>query len=158
MFSEIIPPGDYSHRNGFNNTHLINQLNEYERQQLEDALINKLLDKTDLLVVETLAYMKSEKSLLVLYNLLEKTSDNMDKLVIATSIFEINKDDRLIDIGMKAFNELSNKSSIYAKYLITSAFFYLIKFEDSKVNNIIEEYTKHSDYLISYNAKRALSL
>jgi hypothetical protein len=158
LLGEIIPPADYSHRNGFNNTNLINQLNEYEWEQVEDALINKLLDKTDLLVVETLGYMKSEKSLSVLYNLLEKTSDEMEKLVIATSIFEINKDNRLIDIGMKAFKRLSTKSSIYTKDSITSAFFYLIKFEDAEVNNLIKTYTEHSDYLVSYNAKRALDI
>ena len=164
LVSEIIPlPPNRENREGFSNTHLIDQLNQYEREQVENALIDKLsnhADKSDIdiLVVETLAYMKSEKSLLVLYNLLKKASDNMEKLAIAVFIFEIKKDQRLIDIGIEAFKQISNKSSIYAKYSIVSGIHYLKQFEDSKTNNLIREYANHRDYLISYNAKQALGM
>jgi ribosome-binding ATPase YchF (GTP1/OBG family) len=99
LIAEIIPPSDYQHRNGFSNNHLIDRLSEYEKNQVEDALINKLLtNNEDTLIVETLAYMKSKKSLAILNELLEKPSNNlrkiekssneMSKIIIASSIFE----------------------------------------------------------------------
>ena len=35
MINEIIPPADYQHRNGFNNTHLIDNLNDNEKRRVE---------------------------------------------------------------------------------------------------------------------------
>jgi hypothetical protein len=162
LIAEIIPPADYQHRNGFSNNHLIDQLSEYEKNQVEDALINKLLtNNEDTLIVETLAHMKSKKSLAILNELLEKpfnnlrktekSSSEMRKIIIASSIFEIIKDERMINIATEAFKRITNK------YSIMSAFYYLKKFEDSKVNDLVKEYTNHPDYLVSENAKEALS-
>lgn len=151
LIADIIPPDDFQHRNGFSNTHIIDKLNSQERELLEEVLINSLLNKVDMLVVETLAYMKSARSLPVFMDLLEQTSDTMCKIVVATSIFEINHDDRMIVICIDAFEHLSN---IYQKI---SAFYYLQKFQNEATDAIIEEYTKHSDFLLSYNAKQALN-
>ncbi len=161
LVKEIIPPSDYHHRNGFNNIPLINKLNNNEKEQLEDALIYKLLFKSDqdvdTLVLETLAYLKSQKSLPILNNLLEICSDNMTKLVLSVSIFEINKDASMIDIAINIIRELDNKNNSYYIQNLTSAFYYLIKFKSTKINNIIEKYVNHKEYLISYNAKQVLN-
>jgi hypothetical protein len=58
----------------------------------------------------------------------------------------------MISIAVDAFKRITNR------YSITSAFYYLKKFEDSKVNDLIKEYVNHPDYLVSCNAKRALDL
>jgi hypothetical protein len=67
LLREIIPPADYQHRNGFNNIPLIDKLTDDEKLQLENALIRELtvdLDREpDDLIIETLAYLKSQKSL-----------------------------------------------------------------------------------------------
>jgi hypothetical protein len=65
---EIIPSNDYQHRNGFNNTPLIDKLSDIERGQLEKALIHKLLfeseKEVDNLIVETFVH-----AILLLQNL-----------------------------------------------------------------------------------------
>ncbi len=151
LIADIIPPDDYQHRNGFSNTHLVDKLNGQERELLEESLINSLSNNVDILIVETLAYMKSSKSLPIFMDLLEHSFDDMCKIIIATSVFEINHDNRMIVICIDAFEHLSN---VYQKI---SAFYYLQKFQNEATDAIIEEYTKHSDYLLSYNAKQALN-
>ena len=150
LIAEIIPPNDYQHRNGFSNVQLIDQLTNEERELVEDALIYKLIENTDMLIVETLGYMRSEKSLPILNNMLEECSDNMRKIIIATSIFVIDRDNAMINVSINAFKHLDN---IYQQI---SAFYYLKKFESPQTDSLIGEYTEHSNYLLSYNAKQAL--
>jgi len=86
LLDEVTPPADYSHRNGFSDNSLIDSLNDVEKAQLEDALIQKIFEpkgETELLVVETLSYLKSEKSIPILEQLLQRSSDPMKKLIIA---------------------------------------------------------------------------
>lgn len=157
LIDKIIPPSDYQHRNGFSNIHVIDLLNVHEKKLVEDALINMLMTKTDdTLIVETLAYLKSVQSLPILYKFLENCSDSMAKLIVATSIFEINKDDNMIDVAIRSFKHLDNNTDAYYAYKLISAFYYLIKFDNLEANRIIEEYINHKEYLISYNAKQAL--
>jgi hypothetical protein len=151
LILEIIPPDDYSHRNGFTNTHIIDNLSNQEKDLVEDALLKKLLNKTDLLIVETLAYMKSVKSIPILIDMLNQTSDAMYRLIISTSVFQINKNNDMIAVSLDAFKNLDN---VYKKI---SAFYYLRKFNNEATDAIIRDYTEHSDYLLSYNAKQALN-
>ncbi|MCG9881784.1 MAG: hypothetical protein MH472_14405 [Bacteroidia bacterium] len=162
IIEEIIPPSDYQHRNGFNNIPLINKLNEEDKKQLEDALINKLSiqlnQEVDTLVVETLAYLKSQKSIKVLIKLLETLNDDLTKLAISASIFEINKDPRMIDVALNIIKIIDNKNDSYYVYKLTSAFYYLIKFKSNKTIKVLEEYTNHNEFLVAYNARQVLSL
>ena len=60
LIKKIIPyPDDYSHRNGFNNELIIDNLESYEKESVEVALID-LLDThpDDTLIIETLACLK----------------------------------------------------------------------------------------------------
>jgi len=161
LVKEIIPPGDYQHRNGFNNIPLIDKLNDDEKGQLEAALIHKLqfesAEQPDTLVVETLAVLKSEKSVQILKQLLEKCTSSMTKLVIAASIYEINGENGMVDIAINNLKKIDDKSDAYYVYKLTSAFYYLIKFNDPRVISIIEEYANHNEYLVAYNAKRVLN-
>ncbi len=161
LVKEIIPPSNYKHRNGFNNIPLIDKLNDDEKRQIEEVLIHKLLfesdQEIDTLIVETLTYLKSNKSLPIFKQLLERCSDDMTKLIIAASIFEINQDNDMIDIAIGSFRKLDNEKKSYYVYTLPSAFNYLIKFKNKKVNNIIKEYTNHKEYLIAYNAKQVLN-
>ncbi|HEY0426707.1 MAG TPA: hypothetical protein VGC76_02770 [Pyrinomonadaceae bacterium] len=160
LLREIIPPADYQHRNGFNNIPLIDKLTGDEKIQLEDALIHKLtfdLDiEPDSLIIETLAYLKSQKSLPVLRQLLEKNLYEITELIIATSIYEINRDNDMIDIAINVVKKIEQKKGSYYIFKLTKAFDYLIKFNNAEINSIIEEYTNHKEYLIAYNAKDVL--
>ena len=150
LLSDIIPPNDHQHRNGFSNLHIIDKLNQQERDLVEDALIKKVISNSDMLIVETLGYMKPYKSLPVLIELLKQTSDPISKIIISTAIFEINHDDAMIKTGADAFRKLN---SIYQKI---EGFYYLKKFQNTTTDEMIREYISSTDYLLSYNAKRAL--
>jgi hypothetical protein len=81
LINEIIPPDDYQYRNGFSNTHIIDKLNNKERTLVEEVLINMLSDKTDILIVETLAHLQSIKSLPILYRALLKINNLIFKSI-----------------------------------------------------------------------------
>lgn len=151
LINEIIPPDDYQHRNGFSNDHLINALNDKDKAKVEAQLIVMLQKKTDMLIVETLGDMKSENALPVLYELLNFAEDEMVKIIIATSIFKINQDQNIIEVGKISFKNLKKK------YQLIPAFYYMVIFRDIEVSKLIEGYIKNPDELISFNAKQALS-
>jgi len=157
----LIPPMDYQSRNGFSNIHLINELTDSEKEDLECILIEKILytddDKIDALIVETLAYLKSKKALPILRDKLIKSSDDMCKLIIASSIYDIDKKNiDMIDIAISLVRKIDNINDAYYVYKLAFTFSYLAKFEVSKINDVIKEYTKHKEYLVSYNAERFL--
>lgn len=150
IINKIIPPDDYQHRNGFSNKALIDGLNNHEKVELEAVLIEKLKEKFDMLIVESLSYMKSQKALPILYEGLNNQQEKMAKIITAVSIFEINSDPEMIVVAKNIFK------SILDKYELIIAFHYLIRFRDKEIISIIQEYSKNSDYLIAYNAKVAL--
>jgi hypothetical protein len=156
LIKEIIPyPADHSHREGFTNEQIIDLLSKEDKDLVEIALID-LLDKNswDTFIVETLAMMKSVKSLPTLRRLLGKCKQGFDKLSIATSIYEICHDEDMITIAINEFNRFENKIRIYRDENIMSAFYYLSRFDSDKTNDLIGKYLDHKNYLISYNAKR----
>ena len=117
IIGEIIPPMDYSHRNGFNNIPIIDKLTNNEKKQVENILVNMLSNQAykekaykeiDTLIVETLSYLKSLKALPVLKYLLENCFYEIVKLCIATSIFEINHDNDMVDIAVTSFKKIDN--------------------------------------------------
>src|SRR5688572_26224396 len=127
LILEIIPPSDYSHRNGFSNIHILDKLSLNEKQTVEDLLINKLiiqsLDRPDHLIIETLGYLKSIKSISILKKLLDKSSNLMDRILLASTIYEINGDPSMSDIAIDSFNSFDKKNAYYI-YDITQAFYY----------------------------------
>jgi hypothetical protein len=117
FLDRIIPPADYQHRNGFSNSDIIDQLNEHEKKLVEDALINKLLGQTDdTLIVETLSYLLSKKSLPLLYDFLDRCSNPMAEIIAAVSIFQINNDDAMVCTSIASFKQLDNNKDAYYIY------------------------------------------
>lgn len=104
LLNDIIPPNDHQHRNGFTNKHIIDALIPKDKVQIEAELISMLQKKTDMLIVETLSYMKSDKSLSLFYELLENPGDEMARIIIAVSIFEINQDEKLFELAKSSFS------------------------------------------------------
>jgi len=150
---EIIPPNNYDHRHEFNNRLLIDELTKDERNQIEDALIEELyVSPDDVLIAETLSYMNSEKAIPALNMSLEHNKIPIQKVIIAQSIFAINKDDEMIKIAVNIFKQ------IHKKWDLIFVFSYLKKFDSNEINQMISKYVESPDFLISYNAKRALGL
>ena len=160
LIKEIIPPSDYRHRNGFNNSPIIDSLTSEEKGQVEAELIYMLQYETgnnpDTLIVETLAYLKSPKSLSALKNLLENAYDDMTILKIASSIFEISGENDMVNIAISSVKKMDNHKDPYYVYKLTTAFYYLVRFKNPEIDEIIKSYVNHKEYLVSYNAKRAL--
>lgn len=152
LIEEIIPyPADYSHRNGFSNYHIIDKLNSSEKLEVEKALIAKLSEHPDdLLIVETLTYLNSKDALDSMYKLLNDTQRAETKIVIASCIFQISKDPNMCDLVFEVGKTISDK------YSSISMLYYFAKMNDKRINDLILKYENHPDYLLSYNAKRSL--
>lgn len=158
FINKIIPPDNYQERNGFNNHHYIDQLNEQERSVVENKLIELLHNQKDTLIIQTLAYLRSKKSLPLIYKILHESTGQTARLVIAASIYEIDKDEEMINIAIDAFRQIENtEKDAYYTFRILPTFYLLKKFSNPKTDLVIKEYVNHSDYLLSYNAKQALN-
>lgn len=162
LVNEIIPSIEYRLRNDPNNIPMIDALTSEQKKMLEQALIKKLelekADEVDTLIVDTLGYLKSIGSLPTLKIILDASNDNVIKLRIAAAIFEIDKDETMIDIAIKSVKQIDSKNDAYYKYILPSALHYLAKFKNEKTNRILQEYINDPDFVISYNAKRYLNL
>ena len=152
LIDDIIPyPDDREHRDGFSNEQIIDGLIGDEKVQVENLLLDKLQARpNDLLIVETLGYMKSKKSLSRLYSLLDEENEQGSKIIIASSIYEIEPDEKLIDIALSAGQTLTNW------WDLTSIFYYFAKFKNKRTDDFVRQYFNHKDYLVSYNAKRSV--
>ena len=153
IYKKIIPPNDYKNRRDFYNDDLIDNLNCEEKELIEDMLIEDLKSRHDLLLIETLAYLKSKKAIQFIESILKKSNEPYDKIIIAWSLFSLNHNkDKMIDIAYDSFLEITND---YSK---TYLFFYLVKFNDNKTNALLESYTDNKNFLLANNSKRALKL
>jgi hypothetical protein len=151
LINKIIPPADYQHRNGFSNDNIIDKLSDGDKNNVEIELINLLSNYNgDVLIVETLAYMNSHKSLDSLYKILNSVNTASDKIIIASSIYKISQDKAMVDISLNAIKTITDK------YSLISLFYYLTNMQSNVINDYIAQFKSDSDYLLSYNAKRAL--
>ncbi len=159
LIQSIIPPNDYQHRNGFNNTVIIDRLNENEKAAVENELLKMLEEPAaDMLIAETLVYMKSERVLPVLYRFLSENTEATGRLMLASLIFTLNQDSKMIGTAVDAFNEIGKNKDAYFEYRIIPAFYHLIKLQGDGVRKAIEPYTLSDKYLVAYNAKQALGI
>jgi len=147
---KLIPPNNYIHRDGFTNYHIIDSLSEEEKSEVEKELIEMLKNSEDWLIGDTLSYMKSEDSIPILREKLEKAKKPNSKVLWANAIFKINNNPEMVDIALEEFQKIDDK------YELIAMFYVLTEFRDSRINKIIENYHNHGDYLIAYNAQRVL--
>jgi hypothetical protein len=64
----------------------------------------------------------------------------------------------MINIAINFLKEMDDKHDPYFAYNLIGAFYYLQKFNNSETERIIKSYINHEDFLVGYNAKRALGL
>jgi hypothetical protein len=158
LIETIIPPNDFEHRDGFNNSPIIDELNREQKKLVEHGLIKMLEVTFDLLIVETLEYLQSVQSLPLLYSLLESTTGATPRITIASSIHSLNSDVNMIDVAIAAFRKLETMKDAYHVYRLLPMFYKLRKFHAPETDRILEEYTRNSDFLLSYNSKQALRM
>ncbi|WP_271765055.1 hypothetical protein [Aquimarina algiphila] len=151
IYKKIIPPDTYKDRKDFYNEDLIDNLTSQEKVLIENMLIEDLKSRHDLLIIETLAYMKAEKSIEVIEKRLESVEEPFDKIIIAWFLYNLNKDkSRMVDIAYNNFLLINDD------YVKTRLFYYLGKFKENKLNLILETYANNKNILLSENSKAAL--
>jgi hypothetical protein len=153
LIEELIPPADYQHRNGFSNEHLVLNLSDEEKLEVERRLIEMLDIKDDELIGETLTVLKSTDSLESLSKRLNSTRRATSKIIWASYINEIKGGDE--EMKGIALNEFDNVKEKYSRITI---FQYLTRFQDSRINEKIKGYIDHKDYLTAYNARTSLGI
>lgn len=145
-------------------------LNANSWAQRKDGVPLDLLDKLDsseLIIAEQeliqaaslrdswpilgLGHIRSQKALPVLYELLTKATDSY-KVIIAHSIFQINKDEDMISITLK---ELS-QSGKWSEFILIDIIYLLPDFHNDKINSCLSEFMNSNEYLVAYNAARVL--
>ncbi|AWW29160.1 hypothetical protein DN752_02825 [Echinicola strongylocentroti] len=153
IIKELIPPADYQHRNGFSNEHLVLNLTDQDKREVEKRLIEMLETKDDELIGETLAILKSTDSLTSLNKRLNSAKSATSKIIWASYINEVKGGDtEMKDLALKEFDNVKDK---YSRITI---FHYLSQFQDSRIKEKIRSYIDHSDYLTAYNARTALGI
>jgi hypothetical protein len=153
IIEELIPPADYQHRNGFSNEHLVLNLTDQDKRDVEKRLIEMLETKDDVLIGETLAILKSTDSLSGLSKRLNLAKSSTSKIIWASYINEIKGGDN--EMKDLALNEFDNVKDKYSRITI---FHYLSQFRDYRINEKIRSYIDNSDYLTAYNARTALGI
>lgn len=102
---------------------------------------------------ETLAIMKSTKSLPTLRKRLNLAKRPTSKITWANYINEIKGgDEEMKEIALTQFDKISGK------YSLIGVFHILSQFCDSKINDKIRNYINHKDYLTAYNARTSLGI
>ncbi len=130
----------------------IARFSEDERQVAEEVLLGMVGDrKLGGLAIQALSELKSVKALPVMYGILaDEKFDAGGKLMVMSSIYKINRDTELITEAIRLFRTLKNK------YTIIGAMISLKVMNSAATRQLIEEFVSHSEYLVSYNAKRHL--
>ncbi len=153
IIEELIPPSDYRHRKGFSNEHLVLNLTDKDKQEVEKRLIEMLDTKDDELIGETLVILKSSDSLVSLSKRLNSAKSATSKILWASYINEIKGgDNEMKDLALSEFDNIKEK------YSRISIFHYLSQFQDSRINEKIRSYIDNPDYLTAYNARTALGI
>lgn len=155
LLSEIIPPNDHQHREGFCNRHIIDKLATQERRLVERSLIKLLSDRYDGLIIDTLVYMKSVACLPVLYRLLDVVSDKAGQIIIASSIYVLNKDDRMVPIAARAWEKKEARGGYYFQFAGV-LFPYLRRFHDPTTDAVINRFLSSENMLLASAARSTL--
>jgi len=98
-----------------------------------------------------LGHIKSKDALPTLYSLLDKSNKGM-KVTIAYSIFQICQDQKMIDIVLEEVPKTTNQ------YELIDVLYMLPAFKDELVTALLNAFRDHKEYLIAYNATRAMGL
>lgn len=129
---------------------LLDNLTPDELKSAETELI-KSANLGDTWQIIGLGHIKSKDALPTLYSFLDKSNKGM-KVTIAHSIFQICQDPKMIDIVLEEVPKTTNQ------YQLINILYMLPAFEDERVTALLTELCEHKEYLVAYNATRAMGL
>jgi hypothetical protein len=147
---EYLNANTWAQRNNGVPLDLLDNLSSDELKVAEVELISaaSLLDDWPIV---GLGHIKSKSSLPTLYTLLTQSKGCM-KVIIAHSIFQINRDVGMIDTVLETMPEITNE------FELIHTLYYLSDFEDKRTLELLDSYRYYKDYLVAYNAARYLGL
>lgn len=152
LYRKIIPPNNYKDRKDFYNDDILDRLSYLEKAKIEDMLIEDLQSNNDMLIIETLAYIKSIKSLPLIYQKLKDSNNAYNNIIICWHLYSLDqKKEEMITIAYENFFKIDDT------YLKTMLFYYLARFNDTKLDSILRSYINDKDILLRSNAKDALN-
>lgn len=129
---------------------LLDNLSKDELKIAENELIDSLTLKDDW-PIKGLGYIKSQDGLTKLYELLPLGEKGI-KVAIAHSIFQICGDKEMIKITLTETPRITNQ------YELIDVLYLLKGFGDDKLKEMLNGFRDHNEYLVAYNATRALGL
>ena len=137
---------------------LLDALTPDDKSQAEDELISRLSSWRDSWPIVGLGHLGSKKALPRLYALLPKAFGAI-KAEIALAIWKISHDEEMLEVVLKC----SRRSTISlltgsGTFKLIDVEYCLAQFPQAKAKERLSELTNDSDYLVSYNANRALEL
>jgi hypothetical protein len=140
----------YSQRRDGIPLYLLDELTEDELRVAENEMIDVLNIKDDW-PIKGLGYIRSKGALSKLYRLLVKSKKGI-KVIVAHSIFQISRDRKMIEITLSEMPKISNQ------YVLIDLVYLLQAFEDRLTDRMLNDYRNHKEYLVAYNATRAMGL
>jgi hypothetical protein len=152
LIKQIIPPKTRECREGFSNKMLIDQLSEDDRYNIKKELIALLIasEDTDLLVVETLVYLRCQEALRYFHLMLSKNPSPITFFGLALAIYQLSNDDNVINI-------MENKMlGLTEQYQIVTGLNYLAQIRDSRVVQILNRYANSDSTIVAGVAKSHL--
>jgi len=130
--------------------HILDDLSPSERSVAEEELIGALSLNDDW-PVQGLAHIRSRKALPRLKELLSESRGRM-KIIIAHALYRISGDPAMVPLVSAELAEIRNN------YELIEILYLLPGFGDEMINGQLRAYLEHPEYLVAYNAARALGL
>lgn len=130
--------------------YLLDKLSNEERKVAESELI-AALSTGDTWPIMGLGHIKSTAALPTLYSLLSKTFKQI-KVTLAHAIFQICADPLMIDISLDEMAQLSQWHELI------DLLYLLPDFRNKRTDQLLQDFRNHPEYLVAYNATRALGL
>jgi hypothetical protein len=129
---------------------LLDKLSPEEVKIAEKELIESLSLRNTWPIIG-LGHIKSETALPSLNHLLHKAQKGV-KVAIAHSIYQISGEEVMVDIVIEEMVKLKNW------YDIIDFLYMLPDFNHIKTDQLLKSFCNYKDYLVAYNATRALGL
>jgi hypothetical protein len=156
--NDIIPPSDHAHREGFTNEPLLDALGASDRRALEQALVATLqAGSTDLLVVETLAYLHAQSAVPAVQAFIARCPDYA-RLGATAALYRLTRDRALLALALEYFRALEARQDAYRVYGLINGLYNLAEFEGPEADDVLKTYAHHPELLLSHNAARARSM
>jgi hypothetical protein len=156
FLKSFLHPDQYERRDG-TPLDLLDKLLPEEKLNAEKELL-KRLDGRDDWIIEGLGHLKSKAALPKLYELLRKKWRRTIRAIIATAIWNICNDQKMLKVVLESsYYSFFAAYNPFYEYAMIDVVLCLAQFPQKEARLRLEELASNEYYLISYNAKAAIN-